>query len=170
MVQLTFDKVTQEDGHMCIHLRVDGLISDLEVKYRRKRHPKSMGKGHLYWGQHVCGLVRFFSHSPDNESGSGGRTEIVKMVNGKQHTVKGVWSSRASVMNEFFPDTVEVEIMDDERFNYSSAVRISVLKKLLPAQYHLGWKRREYKDSLGITEKQYRMHTFGGPLDGEAVY
>ena len=182
MPKLTFDKITQErefdldgvassPGHSTIHLEIDSLISDLEIRYRRKKMYTG-SEGYFYWGHHECGLVHFFSHSLERSlSAAMGRStaaqpeRVVHLVSGKQQTITGAWPSRAGVMNELFPDTVEVRIRDDQG-SHKSAVRVSVLNKLLPLGYHLGWKREQRQ---GFTEKQYYLHTFGGSLDGDQI-
>lgn len=68
----------------------------------------------LYVG--TCGvLVRQFAHSEDNETGFGGAIFALRMRNGETRMIKGPWSSRASVVNEYCPELrcCEVVFVED---------------------------------------------------------
>lgn len=70
----------------------------------------------LYVG--TCGvLVRQFVHNPSNEHGFGGSKLTLRMRNGETVTIKGPWSSRAEVTNEYCPDVrcCEVVLLEDDR-------------------------------------------------------
>jgi hypothetical protein len=49
-------------------------------------------------------LVKFYAHDPNSETGFGGRTFTLRMRDESEVTIKGPWSSRASVINEYFPE------------------------------------------------------------------
>ena len=68
----------------------------------------------LYIGTHGC-LVRQYVHNPHNETGFGGATFTLRMRTGGEVTIKGPWSSRASVVNEYRPELrcCEVVLIED---------------------------------------------------------
>jgi len=66
----------------------------------------------LYFAEHENGLVDFFSHSFNNQRGYGGRTFDLKMKDGTIQSIKGPWSSRPGVMNNFFPHCIECKVIE----------------------------------------------------------
>lgn len=66
----------------------------------------------LYWGVNSQGFVEFYAHSPFREHGFGGRSFVLNMADGTTKTIKGPWSSRPGIMNNFFPPCMEVKYRD----------------------------------------------------------
>lgn len=68
----------------------------------------------LYIGTYGS-LVRQYVHNPHCETGFGGAKFTLRMRTGGEVTIKGPWSSRASVVNEYRPELrcCEVVFVED---------------------------------------------------------
>jgi hypothetical protein len=70
----------------------------------------------LYWAERD-GQVSYYAHTPGNQRGFGGRTFELPAADPKvtePYKIKGPWSSRCSVMNDFWPPSTEASIIDKE--------------------------------------------------------
>lgn len=96
------------------------------------------GGKHLYYGAHPNGLVRYFVHCGNesvNEGGYGGAAFHVVVEGRGLLTLRGPWSSRASVVNMFVdPKDYVVDIAFRSRYLMSTAIRLSALQWL--ARHH----------------------------------
>ena len=84
------------------------------------------------------GLVSFFSHDRRNEHGYGGQTFTLDLTDGSRADVKGPWSSRCEVMNEFY-DIQSIEATwhtPDYRTGIAGAITIPVLREYID-RHHL---------------------------------
>jgi hypothetical protein len=83
-------------------------------KYQVKRHLFDNYCADLYWGaDEETGLVSFFYHALHDQSGSGGRVFHLPMEDGTVKSIKGPWCSSASMMNEYFPHSMEIVFVDN---------------------------------------------------------
>ena len=108
-------------------LIVENLPENDEYIYRKL----DLGGSILYWGE-KDGIVQFFSHDPGNQRGFGGREFTLQLANGDAKTITGPWSSRAGVMNNYFPPCVEVTIKDttsDYQISFAMAVTLELARK-----------------------------------------
>ena len=105
-------------------LIVDKMPDSMEIEYEVKDN--------LYWGE-KNGIVSFFSHSPENQRGYGGREFDLKMKDGSFVTIKGPWSSRAGAMNNYFPHSVDVTVKETEgefpRLSFATAVTVELARQ-----------------------------------------
>ena len=70
----------------------------------------------LYFG-YRDGQVSYFVHDKNNERGFGGATYILSPAEPNRripYKVKGPWTSRSSVMNNFFKHSMEARLIDNE--------------------------------------------------------
>lgn len=88
----------------------------------------------LYVAEHND-FVKFFAHNPNAENGFGGATFELTMRDGSVRTIKGPWSSRASVINEYFPELECTEVVlktaDRPNSRLHGAVRTTVIADLV---------------------------------------
>lgn len=65
----------------------------------------------LYYAEHPSGLVSFYLHDTNDESGYGGREFILRCIDGTLKTVRGPWSSRSGIINrKGLGPTVDIDI------------------------------------------------------------
>lgn len=70
------------------------------------------GGSTLYAGHMPDGILTCqYAHTPGNETGFGGRRFTLNMEDGSQVEIKGPWSSRSSVLNEYCPELRSCEVV-----------------------------------------------------------
>jgi hypothetical protein len=79
----------------------------------------------LYWAQHSSGAVRFYCHNRSNEHGYAGSVFELKMDDGTTRKIRGPWSSRSGVMNNYFPHSVEVHV-HEKSTGYNLACHMTI--------------------------------------------
>jgi hypothetical protein len=103
----------------------------------------------LYWGE-KNGFVSFYVEDPLDRHGYGGATFDLRLEDGSVVALKGPWSSRTSVMNAYFPHSVEVYLRKPgwivELAGYALLVPIAkvILEELVP-DFVLEQEEYEYK-------------------------
>lgn len=78
---------------------------------REPKPPVFQQKDYLYWGEDNGFVEFFYYHSPGK--GYGGSKFTIN-VNGQTKTLIGPWSSRAGIMNKYFPHCMEVSWVSDK--------------------------------------------------------
>jgi len=116
-----------------LEILVDKIPSREELVYRRL----IIGEGAIYYAE-KGGFVHFLYHNPYNEEGYGGRVFRLNVQYGdriKTEIIKGPWSSRPGVINNYFPHCVEVRMTDDPRaFEYNFVTQIGTIGLALAQQ------------------------------------
>ena len=105
------------------------------------------------WFAHKDGYVKFFAWSgPENEGGYYGAEFLITLVDGSNVVLKGPWSSRTGIMNQFFiPQCIDAHLnTEDDPYFLAGAVSLPfalsaitlceepiqlVVKKLLCLEY-----------------------------------
>jgi hypothetical protein len=109
-LKLIVDKMTAEEDFVYDEKELDGCT--------------------LYFAKHEDGLVRFFSHNHSNERGFAGHVFKLRVQDGSIKELKGPWSSRAGVMNNYFPHCVDCIIEErDTGSRFSSAISLELATK-----------------------------------------
>jgi hypothetical protein len=104
-------------------------------------HEEFDSNGTLYWA--ICqDSVSFMYHNPRMEGGYGGREFQIRLarLDGSFHTIRGPWSSRAGVLNNYpnIPNVVDVATTD----HWACAVTADALTRVAKAQgIKLVWVR-----------------------------
>ena len=112
------------------------------------------GIGGLYWSDND-GMVHFFAHDKYNESGYGGREFTIQLENGDAKTIKGPWSSRASAMNNHFPHSVDVTLIElDGHGRFAGAITLELAQQ---AAEMAGVKLVKVEDE-DDTDIRYEIH------------
>lgn len=102
-------------------LTVDEIPSQDDIVFDTLPH----SEGCLYWGQTDDGYVSFLSHNFKNDRGYGGAVFKLRTAEGVVE-IKGPWSSRSGVMNQYFPTCVEVLLKTARSGRLSGAVTLEV--------------------------------------------
>lgn len=85
----------------------------------------------LYWAQHPDGAVSFHCHNLSNENGYGGAIFKLNMLDGSTKEIRGPWSSRSGVMNNYFPHSTEVQIKEESTgYNLGGHISIELAKRV----------------------------------------
>jgi hypothetical protein len=118
-----------------------------ELRYKTKKVDNST----LYFAE-KDGYVSFFLHNPRDQTGYGGSTFEVTLIDGTKVRVKGPWSSRAAVMNNYFqPHCMECVFYQEGQRKYSGvagAIAMPLAQKVLQ-QYQPNWFYFRTMDSSG---------------------
>lgn len=89
----------------------------------------------IYFAKHECGIARFMVHDQDNERGYAGRVFTITLDDGTQVSMKGPWSSRSGVMNNYFDHTTEVTIYerdgDHPSLGFASHIDVDIAREVL---------------------------------------
>jgi hypothetical protein len=99
------------------------------------------------------GYVNFFVHQPRDETGYGGRTFNVTMLDGTKRSIKGPWSSRSGCFNRMLniPQCVECAITDDPTTYqrgftfYAAAITVDLVREHMKSHLPGLEMRREVK-------------------------
>lgn len=90
-------------------------------------------RSRIFWAE-ANGLVQFYMHNPQNETGFGGCRFLFTLTSGARVEVKGPWSSRSSVMNDLgFPHSVECEVFTQDGDSHHLSVLVSTARDALAA-------------------------------------
>ena len=81
----------------------------------------------FYWAADENGLAHFIVDDPSNRRGFGG-AKMTFNTEGGVNVVVGPWSSRCSVLNQWFPHSIECTLIDTQGHRFASAILISVLQ------------------------------------------
>jgi len=80
----------------------------------------------FYWVSSSDGIVHFVVRDPANSQGFG-RAGMRFKTEGGTRIVKGPWSSRCSVLNQWFPHSIECTLIDPRGHKSASAILITTL-------------------------------------------
>jgi len=118
--------------HLAIRLEMTESGFDA-IRERMRYQSYKIGSRTLYWAcDEESGFVEFFAHDPSDEVGYGGRIFKVTMQDGSKIEVKGPWSSRNSIMNLYFPHSIEVTITTGEYSHYAGSILVEKAGLLIP--------------------------------------
>jgi hypothetical protein len=85
----------------------------------------------LYWAHHPDGAVSFHCHNRSNQNGYGGAIFELNMLDGSSKKIRGPWSSRSGVMNNYFPHSTEVQIKEESTgYNLSGHISIELAERV----------------------------------------
>jgi hypothetical protein len=99
---------------------------DLTFDIHTKPHKREGLEYEFYWASSPNGIAHFVVKDPTNTSGFGGAGMRFK-TEGGTYNVKGPWSSRCSVLNQWFPHSIECTLIDPRGHKFASAILISTL-------------------------------------------
>jgi hypothetical protein len=142
-----------------LEILIDKWPDKAEFVFEKKTIGMDRGGVDLYFAKHKSGAVRFMCDS-HNGKGYGGAVFILPLTDGTVATVKGPWSSRAGVMNLYFPHSVDVTFFEGDWKNCGMSGSLSIEAAMFAAgMAGVKWTRRDDGDiSYRIKGKSMLEH------------
>jgi hypothetical protein len=134
-----------------INLTVDRYPKIDEIEFHSLPVTERWNKGHFYYGRSGT-FVYFLFHDPRDENGFGGRTYRLRMRDGAVATIKGPWSSSASMYNSIAsPHCVEVAFhIPGDRTGFAGCVTVDCVNDALARFIHPDLRLRAYRGSVEV--------------------
>ena len=146
------------DNHPNLKVTVDKVPQD-EMVYRTYRIP---GHGTLYVSDNTE-FVAFLLHSPNDESGYGGRSFTLKMEDGSEVTIRGPWSSNSTSVYQITNGEVdchEVYVCETESdypnsYCHGYALRADVYKGLVEENGGFIVHQKNFRNVISMDSEVY---------------
>lgn len=96
----------------------------------------------IYFAESTDGICHFYLHNTKNEGGFYGREYELNLADGSKKKIKGPWSSRAEVMNEFgFGPIMDCGVhAEDDKYNMAGyGVKVEYIVDLIKKSNLPSW-------------------------------